>query len=145
MKHIKTFESFINEGEVSKPIGKKIWNILTKAERGYSLQATVDDILKLDSEFSGFENEVWDIVDDFKKRQSGIQAAYDSILSTIEGADESLAPVSEGNKFRYDYQGWQQVYQAYYEKTGTHKSVTDEPLKFIDWLAKNTTPPTDFK
>jgi len=235
MKHIKTLEDFINEGAVYKGTGKlnpwfngKIFAILKKAETGYSIQATVDDIVKLDDEFIDAKDEIFDIIEKMKRNHTGIQAVLDSIVHAIQRKYESSAPLSEGkiedkiidaikqeweehgnkiyhskkeylkslgidpkdvdikhiksdkpkslalndvyykdkkigelkfkisfgntmklidegNKFRYDYHGWQQVYQAYYEKTGTHKSVTDEPLKFIDWLAKNTTPPTDFK
>jgi hypothetical protein len=52
----------------------------------------------------------------------------DKIETIIDSVKDKIAsePVTEGkNKFRYDYQGWQQVYQAYYSSTGKQPDVFD--------------------
>lgn len=75
-------------------------------------------------------------------RYSNTDAVRRNIFHTLVHwhLGESLAPVSEGkNKFRYDYEGWQQVYHAYNQTT--HKTIDKDPMAFIDWLAKNTQPP----
>jgi hypothetical protein len=92
-----------NEGAVYKGTGKlnpwfngKIFAILKKAETGYSIQATVDDIVKLDDEFIDAKDEIFDIIEKMKRNHTGIQAVLDNIVHAIQRKYESSAPLSEG-------------------------------------------------
>lgn len=138
MKHIKTFEAFVNESSWDKGVVLTHKPSMFKKER--HVKTSRDISIALDN--AGIKN-TWSAKtgEVFITNRNELSKAQKAIKGLdIEYIDESLAPLSEGkNKFRYDHSGWQMIYNAYNQTT--HKTIEQEPMKFIDWLAKNTPPP----
>lgn len=163
MKHIKTYEAFINEGvnmeelqrelkvaKAKNPKAKVSYSFVKDGKKGYvihikeSSAAVSEDIVNEDR----FSDEISKYLDgmnrdlkakNYKRLYADSKNLVDVLKHVVEGKDNDV-PLEEGkNRFKYDYDGWQLVYHAYNQTT--HKTIDKDPMAFIDWLAKNTQPP----
>jgi hypothetical protein len=69
----------LNEAEVDT-----IWDIIDNyLNKDYSLDASVNDIMKLDRNFGSGKTKVWNTMEKAKRNRDGLQSVYDDVLGIL--------------------------------------------------------------